>query len=238
MTYTEPMVNDRSLSDMGWMVKSQSIPRATADVVIDDAPGMYGYIDMTCRPDGYPTLKPMTVELVLAHYDADHSVIEDDLRELWSEMCGVEATYTPWDGETLSVRGVWNLAVTRHEPRRVEVKATGTCDPEFFGDASTTELPGKVRLDCTRPTFPVFQLEATGGTVSVTNRTTGRHVEVVGDCKAGASVVIDCGTRTATVDGERRSITLASDWMRMLPGDNDVELGGCTGACTNVGRWL
>lgn len=235
----EPKLNGVPLADMGWIVKSQTVPRAEADLVVDNVPGMDGYIDLTHRIGGMPSLRPMEAQIVLSHYDADDEDIEDDLRALWGAMCGVEATYTPWDMGGLSVTGVWQLKLERRDGRRAEVLATGTCMPELVGNGFVAQLPAAIDVPGTRASWPVFRLVADGtGSVMVQNLTTGLHVELLEDVSEGDVVTIDCQKRSATVGTERARVTLASDWIRLMPGENDLKVFGCTGTVTFHERWV
>lgn len=232
------MVNRTPLSDMGWLVTSQDMPRATAELTLEHFPGRDGYVDLSAREAGLPTLQPMSVELVLAHYDADTEEVERDIEQLWAAMAGLEATYTPWDCRGLAVRGVWQLEVTSRTPRSAEVRATGTCQPWLEGATRTCRAGGAVRVGGTRPTPPRFELTATGGMLSVGNSATGRSVSLLDAQTEGTAVVIDFGTMTASAGGSTARVALASDWSDLVPGVNDIYLTGCAGTVTYVERWM
>lgn len=238
--WTEPMLGDVPLSDMGWTVTAQDIPRASARTVAVDVPGRDGYADATSRPGGRARMAPLEGGLTLVRLGADEDEVEAALAWLW-ESAGREVWYTPWDRGGLRYRCLWAPKVAERSCLRAVVSVALTCQPAAYGPERSAALSsGQNRLLVRGGHLaePVVELTASGGPVQASVASTGDSVRLLDAPAAGSKVVLDCRLMTATVGGEPARVTLLSSWLRLPPGEQAVAVAGGSGSIRYDERWL
>lgn len=114
-------------------------------------------------------------------------------------------------------------------------------DPVAYG-RERTEAGSSFTVGGTWRTWPTFSLTAEeGGSVCVTDASTGDYVLVEREFAGGETVTVGCEAETCEVDGEdaRAEVALGSDFFALEPGDASLELAGCTSCTTSFyERWL
>ncbi len=247
--WTEPAVDGYALSELGWVVTAQDIPRAQARLAPVDVPGADGYADATARPGGWPRLAPMDGSLTLVCVGGEEADVDEALTALWL-WAGREVEYTPWDRGGLRYRCLWAPQVVERSHLRAEVDGAEvdvvlTMQPAAYGERSEAAVDGvSCRLDVggTWPTSPRLELTASGGPVSVTHAASGDFasgdfVRLLDDVAEGSKVSVDCAAMEARVNGHPVRVTLQSDWLRLPPGPCTLEVAGATGTVSYVERW-
>lgn len=122
------------------------------------------------------------------------------------------------------------------------VDVTFTCyDPVAFGDSVSVVNETTFEVAGTWKTAPRFTLTPTAGATSVDLSANGGEIHLLHDFTGEETVVIDCGTLKASIDGEDFSmyITVPSTFFVLEPGENTIELANVADfTCEYTERWV
>ena len=112
-------------------------------------------------------------------------------------------------------------------------------DPIKFGRDRTEDITeaGRMRIhvEGTWETYPVFTLQATSGSVSLS--IDGAFVKLATDPEPGSEIVIDMANENSTVNGEYAPVEMGSDYWPFTPGNNFIEIAGAVGTVAWTERW-
>lgn len=114
-------------------------------------------------------------------------------------------------------------------------------DPIAYGKRVRRDVGASqvVLVDGTYETYPTFELVARSSPrPRVTHVGSGGHVELGQVAHGGATVVVDMGAESATVNGNPCPVTLDSDFFALEPGLNEILVTGAEGVMTWTERWL
>lgn len=237
--WTEPAVDGYALSELGWVVTVQDIPRAQARLAPVDVPGADGYADATARPGGWPRLAPMEGSLTMVCRGEEEADVDEALTALWL-WAGREVDYTPWDRGGLRYRCLWSPKVVERSYTGAEVDVALTMQPAAYGERASQAVEGgscSLTVGGTWPTGPTFELVSSGGPLSVAHAAGGDFVRLLDDVAEGSAVTVDCAAMEARVNGTPVRVTLQSDWLRLPPGPCQLSVTGATGTVSYDERW-
>lgn len=233
ITLASHVLNDYfSITDL-----SRPLPPSRLDVL--DVPGRHGSV-VRGR-----TMGPRTISLRLWAHMRDHSAMYEDMALLASWLYGStnELTLTLSD-ENGRIRKVvpdgdlpydeymerGNVLLTLTQPDPVcDIGAARTASLSSGGTQSITiggTHPAKLSISAS-----AAKRNATAHVWSITFDS-GDHVRVPLADGNGHAVVIDCGERSASVDGANAMVTLDSDWPELWPGTHTIDMDLGTGAAT------
>ena len=123
------------------------------------------------------------------------------------------------------------------------VEVTLTCpDPRLYGESKTTTVgtsAKSVTIGGTAQTALTVTVTATpnsSGNWTLTNVTTGEYMLVKLTTGSSHSVVIDCASRTVTVDNSVVMLTPESDWLVLDPATYSLRVTAGSGTATVAWR--
>lgn len=243
MTYdwTCAAIDGKPFDRWGFVLTSQELPRAVPLTELRELPGG-GYVDLTWRDDnGYPALSPVQAKLSLRHLDADPARVASDASALIAAVQGRIVHYRPWNRPEVEYRGVARATVDEDAARWCRLTVEIMCEPEALGAARSSTLSAGdnvLHVGGDRPARPVLSLTATAaGKVQAACPQTGSYVRTAADVAAGALVVFDMESMTATVGGAIAAVTPASTFFTLAPGAQGVTVSNASGSATWRERW-
>jgi len=192
-------------------------------------PGRSGSVDMT-ESSGqvvYDDAEDALVFSFLGERDvarAEHMVSDLSGRRLeYMESGSSHWSDGRWEVDSVDVRGGVAAVVTVRVVRR----------PFRVSDAMSKPVSGRtaVNLRGVMPSYPVFNLKATGGDVSI-ERDDGVRLLLDSQADSGATVVVDMEGQKATINGNLVAVDLSSDFFPLLPGVNYVTVNNASGTVT------
>lgn len=234
----EPLMDGVQTKTLGLVLKTQKIPRGSAQTDVRSVPGR-AYADLTARPNGYARRGPMKAELVFWAGPGE-ALAEAGVRNAMA-WDGKEVEYTPPDFGMISYRGVAAVEVSSRTVNVAEVKVTITADPVGYGLTEFATLAAgtnALAVSGTHPARPKITLTATSGVPSVKLQDTGEELALVSAPGAGAAVVVDCESRTVTVNGQKSRVTLSSDFFELEPGDRTIVVANASGSIEYRERYV
>ena len=175
-------------------------------------------------------------------YDPGASGLSDLRHELYGWLAATGGTILQVPGDPALE---WHDVICTDASDWTSLEEDASCELEFTFDPiaygqTVIEQGASFEVGGTWPTWPAFALAATAG--SALQVTCGSEfVRIEHAFAGGESVIIDCETETAFIDGadSRADVALSSDFFRLDPGDCTLAFSGCSSHSTIYQeRWL
>lgn len=126
--------------------------------------------------------------------------------------------------------------------KNAKAYVTFTCpDPVAFGQTRTRSMTTSASgtIGGTYRTRPVFECTpARGSYFKLTNELTGEFVQVNASFTGAQTLVVDCMTEQATLNGVNYPVTFASDYFSFEPGPYSVRASSGSTEMRWTERWL
>lgn len=114
-------------------------------------------------------------------------------------------------------------------------------DPFIYGKEHEEPIKtgnNAITVDGSKKTYPVFNLTASGTTVTVRNVSTGEQVRITG-VSSGTKIVVDMEQYKVTMNGSFKAIDPSvSDFWPIEAGEATINVTGATGTMTYKERYL